>query len=520
MHAPGHVFVVDGDLTMLACDAWLLPTDDRFHVTRTFARALGRTEDSFLVPQRPWDDSERVRLHRPADDVRPALWLGRVGGDGAPVSWFVGAVAEFVASAAPAAKKKAPGRPPLLAVNIIGTGHGGAFRRKGEVLRELFECVYDAANAFGADIVVVAWGAKSYAAAQRARKRALEARGDVANAFRFPHDHDLLTERALVLAQAARRGRLALFFGAGASAGSGLPGWSALLRGAAERLAPAGGRAVGADRLAALDPRDQATILARRYETAGLDFEAQVCKAVDQETYALTHALLASLPVRERVTTNFDLQHERAAMTCDRKLAVLPHRPDTNAERWLLKLHGSVDHPKSLVFTRASYLDASLQRGALFGLVQGMLLTRHMLFVGYSLKDEDFHELVHEVRNAGSHDPTEKRLGTAVALFDDPLARDLWTDDLDIVALRPETKTAPDKAAIDAAGRDCERFLDLVGYHAAEMTGFVLDDTYADMLTDDERELRELLRPLVKPVREKTGAGWQALRALLTKLGA
>jgi predicted SprT family Zn-dependent metalloprotease len=34
------------------------------------------------------------------------------------------------------------------------------------------------------------------------------------------------------------------------------------------------------------------------------------------------------------------------------------------------------------------------------GRVQGMLLMRHMMFVGYSLKDEDFHELMHEVRAA------------------------------------------------------------------------------------------------------------------------
>src|SRR5688572_27944209 len=105
MHGVGHVFVVDGDITLIGCDAWLLPTDDTFHVTKSFARGLDRDEESYIVPQDPWRDDERVRLHRPADDVRPAIWLGRVGASRVPASWYTAAVKAFVANAAPACRK-------------------------------------------------------------------------------------------------------------------------------------------------------------------------------------------------------------------------------------------------------------------------------------------------------------------------------------------------------------------------------------------------------------------------------
>jgi len=33
---PGHVFLIRGDLTQLACDAWLLPTSSRITITNTW----------------------------------------------------------------------------------------------------------------------------------------------------------------------------------------------------------------------------------------------------------------------------------------------------------------------------------------------------------------------------------------------------------------------------------------------------------------------------------------------------
>jgi len=37
----GHLFVIQGDVTKLRCDAWLLPTDAVFEVTEAFRPAFG-----------------------------------------------------------------------------------------------------------------------------------------------------------------------------------------------------------------------------------------------------------------------------------------------------------------------------------------------------------------------------------------------------------------------------------------------------------------------------------------------
>lgn len=40
------------------------------------------------------------------------------------------------------------------------------------------------------------------------------------------------------------------------------------------------------------------------------------------------------------------------------------------------------------------------RRSALSGIVQSLLITRHMLFVGFSLRDDNFHRIVDEVRRS------------------------------------------------------------------------------------------------------------------------
>ena len=61
-------------------------------------------------------------------------------------------------------------------------------------------------------------------------------------------------------------------------------------------------------------------------------------------------------------------------------------------------------------------------------------MTKHMLFVGYSLNDDSFHRVMHEVRQVVGNKPRQK-LGTALVLFRDPLLDRSWGDVLDIVPM-------------------------------------------------------------------------------------
>lgn len=49
------------------------------------------------------------------------------------------------------------------------------------------------------------------------------------------------------------------------------------------------------------------------------------------------------------------------------------------------KLHGSVDRPQVIGLSREDYLAFPEPRGALAGIVQALLITGRMLFVGFSL---------------------------------------------------------------------------------------------------------------------------------------
>ena len=74
-------------------------------------------------------------------------------------------------------------------------------------------------------------------------------------------------------------------------------------------------------------------------------------------------------------------------------------------------------------------------------------MTKHMLFVGYSLTDDSFHRVMHEVRTVVGKPRGDDRFGTAVLLFRDPNVEKLWGDLLHVVAVNPT----------EGAGRDGPR---------------------------------------------------------------
>lgn len=135
-------------------------------------------------------------------------------------------------------------------------------------------------------------------------------------------------------------------------------------------------------------------------------------------------------------TTNYDTLFEQAREAAGRRVAVLPYQNAADADGWLLKMHGSVEHPDDIVLTRDDYLGYAEQRAALKGIVQALLITRHMLFVGFSLTDPNFHHVVHDVRRAVRHSDTPRTpFGTALLFEPDPMLGELWRRDIDIAGI-------------------------------------------------------------------------------------
>lgn len=505
---PGHVFVLRGDLTRIACDAWLLPTDRRLRVGAKWHHALPAElldgEHLTVAPPPGWDASGPGSFPLPRTDA-PAIWATDVGGSAdTPVGWYRRALASFIDRAAASLADRPTDRErPLLAVPVVGSGAGGGAAVVGALLADLIAELQAAVERTGVDVVLVTNEEHAFAAAQAARRSR-----DDATALDGP-----LAATVERLAHLARGNELVLFLGGGVSMGAGLPSWQGLM----ERLAlEAGLPEAEREAYSKLDVLDQGRIVQHRLAVAGVDLGELLCRVLASPRTSLAHALLANLPVDEVVTTNFDQLFEMASEAAGRPVAVLPYQRTRSPDRWLLKLHGSLDRPEEIVLTREDYLRYSERRAALGGIVQAMLITKHMVFVGFSLSDDNFHRIVDEVRRAlgpTGHDDA-RSFATALLLQPEPLLAELWAGEVEFVPAGGPTVDERRSA------RRLEVFLDHLLLEASDLSAHLLDDRFTDLLTEDERRLKAALDHLAAGEAEYHRApAWRLVAQLLERLG-
>ena len=504
----GHVFVVGADLTRLACDDVLVPTDRSLRVTPSWApllpaEAVRSSDDDGARVAGAFADGERVR-EVPGSGGRRAWLVDTVedrDGD-RELGWLLDGAREALAAVAarpvPTAVHGRARR--LVGLPALGTGWGGAAGRRGELLQQLLPVLRQAAAEHGYDIALVLRRPSDLAAAQRVRR----AEG---GGWGLPEALAALAEE---LGARARAGELAVFLGAGVSAAAGLPTWEQLLGELAERAGMDPALRAGLSRL---PPQDAAALLAR---TLGREeLAAYVQQRFGPGPYSLAHALIAALPVREFVTTNYDPLVELAAADIGRPMRVLPFEEATPGAPWLLKLHGDAAHPDSVVLTREQYLEFGDRRSALAGVLESLLLTRHVLFVGTSMLDDDLIRIAHQVRNV-LHEPDDaprRRSGTVLALAEDPVRARLWERDVTTVAMAEHEDAA--------AARRLEVLLDLVGCLSSRPTGYLLDPAYRGLLDEEETALSDALADVGSVLgggSGQSGAGHEVLR-LLRELG-
>jgi hypothetical protein len=227
--------------------------------------------------------------------------------------------------------------------------------------------------------------------------------------------------------------------------------------------------------------------------------------------------------VSEIATTNYDQLFEQACDGTKRPVAVLPYESARDRSRWLLKMHGCISRPDDLVLTRDDYLRYGERRAALAGIVQALLVTRHILFVGFSLNDDNFHRLVHDVRKAlGTRTPGAadvREFGTALLLGQQAFLSELWAGDVRTLPMLGVDESAAMRAG---AARRLEIFLDLVLMLATSSAAHLLDSTYDGVLTDDERSVRDALKTMRAQVPQsaRRSAAWARVAGFLAGLGA
>ena len=491
MTASGHVFVVQGRIEDLVHDAAVVPTDEHFTIERSW-HGLLRDERERVAPNGWGDGGQRwaQSQHDSAHWFIDVAWRNQ----DSSTSWLLAAAEELLTEVARslAGSGGSTGRVlPLVAVPVLGIGAGGFGAERGAVLKGLLDAAGRVVRAHAVDIAFVTPDAAVHAAMQHQRRKH--------PAWGLSDDHFQLVHR---LAERARNGELALFLGAGVSIPAGLPTWDELLR----RLSTAHG--VAEQELAGLGPLDQAEALRLRL---GAEFGPAVARECRTERHAIAHSLLASLGCTEVVTTNFDACYEHAVESTGRQArVVLPWQVPVGRQPWLLKLHGDVAHPKSIVLSRRHFVryDASSRPAA--SVLQSLMMTRHLLVVGASLTDDNVLRLAHEVAEYREASGITGEFGTVLDVADTPARRQLWRGELGWEPLPG--------ARIEDRARALEVFLDVLAAHATTDASWVLDERFEVLLDDEGRAFAASARQLAQQAPQDDT--WDGVRQTLIHHGA
>ncbi|AFR49075.1 hypothetical protein KTR9_2438 [Gordonia sp. KTR9] len=215
----------------------------------------------------------------------------------------------------------------------------------------------------------------------------------------------------------ARDGDLALFLGAGVSVSAGLPGWKALL----EELGSRAG--VDANTLMNLEdsPLDQAELISLRL---GDNLGSEIARIVRRaKKVSLAHPLVAGLRCREVVTTNYDELYEDAVeATGELRPTVIPWEAVQPRRPRVLKMHGEVGRPESVVLTRRSFVRYDANSRPAGSLLQALMMTRHVLVVGTSMSDDNVIRLAIEVDDFLESDDS---FGTFIDVSESPARAEL-----------------------------------------------------------------------------------------------
>lgn len=154
-----------------------------------------------------------------------------------------------------------------------------------------------------------------------------------------------------------------------------------------------------------------------------------------------SHAALVRLDLPLLFTTNYDELIEAAYRQATLSLRVSISESQFRARRaerpprHLVKLHGSIDQPETVVLTRMDYAAARSERKEMLDFLRAELIDAAFLFVGFSLSDPNFNLLHDDIRLVygmnvppsytvqGQHDPVKERYLRSLGV------NTIWLDD-------------------------------------------------------------------------------------------
>lgn len=509
---PGHLFVVKGDLTKLACDGYVIPCDDKACVADYWQPLI----PSLTEPCAWWLRVPGITLDGHFADVpntpRNVVLVDTVSHSAVEdmVEAVVTAVRRCAADGELPRSVTSPRVMPLIGLPLPGTGEGVFPHVRGEVCQRLIERLTAMVAELPIDVALVLNDARDYAFAQGVRRDVLTEGNWGALG---PRAGELIAE-ADRLGTAAGRGELSLFVGAGASIPLGLPSWETLVASLEKAVGGAGSGDL--------------------YVRAGQAREKNPSRYADElkgtfavEQHAVVHALLANLNTGRVVTTNYDNALE-LALVGDHghdTFRVMTRQVPDGGRPWLLKLHGDIADPETIVLTNDDYDRLRERSPALYGVVSTLMLTSTLVFVGFSLKDRDFKTVAEEVQQVllQAQGPIDGGPGQSYGLST-PVALALAPEAVE-VGNGVRAFVIGDEDDLEMSARRLEVMVDRMALRAAEFSAtsaaYLLDDRYR-VANADSAELIERLKSVAELVdgnRSGASAAWREVRKALVALG-
>ena len=196
--------------------------------------------------------------------------------------------------------------------------------------------------------------------------------------------------------KAINGGYAAIFAGAGLSRASGFVDWKELLRELADDIS------------LDVDKENDLVALAQYYRNERGNRTTLNQLIIDKFSYGTKHnqniEILAQLPIGTYWTTNYDTllekEFEKQQKIVDKK--VDPSNMSTslqNRDIILYKMHGDVLDPANAILTKDDYETYHLSRQLFITALQGDLVSKTFLFIGFSFEDPNLSIILSRIRS-------------------------------------------------------------------------------------------------------------------------
>lgn len=192
-----------------------------------------------------------------------------------------------------------------------------------------------------------------------------------------------------------KNSRAALFIGSGLSRAAGYVDWKGILRDVAE------------DIKLKVEKETDLISLAEYYVNAKKN-RAKIDNAIYQFfsqdfSPTKTHELLATLPINDYWTTNYDRLIEKTLLNKYIRYSILTNddsfRKFINGNDVIIhKLHGDVEDPGNAVITKKDYEEFAFKHEILLAKLKGEMCSKSFLFLGYSFSDTDINHILTRIR--------------------------------------------------------------------------------------------------------------------------